>query len=261
MTLYLIGIGLSTEKDISVKGLEIIKKCDKIYLENYTSLLQCSVQDLEKFYEKKIIPAPRYLAEQGADHIVEEAKNNDIAFLVIGDPFSATTHIQFVKEAFYHGVPVKIINNASILTAVGITGLQLYKFGKVTSIPFFEDHPHLETPYKVLGENQSLGLHTLFLLDLKPQENKCMAVNEALTILENIEHRKKENVITGEMVVIGCARLGSDSAIIKSGTLNDIKTVDFGTAPHCLIIPGKMHFIEEEMLELWKNKSKTLLNN
>ena len=42
MTLYLIGIGLSTEKDITVKGLEIVKKCDKVYLESYTSLLQCS---------------------------------------------------------------------------------------------------------------------------------------------------------------------------------------------------------------------------
>jgi len=32
MTLYLIGIGLEDEKSISVKGLEIVKKCDKIYL-------------------------------------------------------------------------------------------------------------------------------------------------------------------------------------------------------------------------------------
>ena len=30
MTLYVIGIGLADEKDISVKGLEIVKKCEKI---------------------------------------------------------------------------------------------------------------------------------------------------------------------------------------------------------------------------------------
>ena len=29
--LYLIGLGLGNEKDISVKGLEVVKKCDKIY--------------------------------------------------------------------------------------------------------------------------------------------------------------------------------------------------------------------------------------
>ena len=48
MALYLIGLGLSTEKDVSLKGLELIKKCDLVYLENYTSLLQCSVKELEK---------------------------------------------------------------------------------------------------------------------------------------------------------------------------------------------------------------------
>ena len=38
--LYLIGLGLGDEKDITVKGLEIIKqKCEKVYLENYTSIL------------------------------------------------------------------------------------------------------------------------------------------------------------------------------------------------------------------------------
>jgi diphthine synthase len=39
MSLYLIGLGLGDEKDITVKGLEIIKKCHSVYLETYTSLL------------------------------------------------------------------------------------------------------------------------------------------------------------------------------------------------------------------------------
>lgn len=33
--ILLIGIRSSTEKDISIKGLEIVKTCDKIYRENY----------------------------------------------------------------------------------------------------------------------------------------------------------------------------------------------------------------------------------
>lgn len=37
--LYLVGLGLGDEKDISVKGLEIIRQCYKVYLEAYTSLL------------------------------------------------------------------------------------------------------------------------------------------------------------------------------------------------------------------------------
>ena len=52
MTLYFIGIGLNDEKDISIKGLEIIKKCDHIYLENYTSKLNVPLNYLERLYEQ-----------------------------------------------------------------------------------------------------------------------------------------------------------------------------------------------------------------
>ena len=169
----------------------------------------------------------------------------------MGDPFSATTHIELFKLAKEKKVPVEIIHNASVLTAVGITGLQLYKFGKTTSIPFIEDHPNLETPYTVLKENQQSGLHTLFLLDLKPDQERFMTVNQALEILENIEARKKEKVIKKNMFVVGCARLGSNNAIIKAGPLEKIKTLDFGNPPHCLIIPGKMHFMEEEVVKFY----------
>ena len=247
MTLYLIGIGLSTEKDITVKGLEIVKKCDKVYLENYTSLLQCSVQDLEQFYGKKVILADRTASEQNDEQIVEQAKKKGVAFLIVGDPFSATTHIDLFKLT----KEKKVVHNASVLTAVGITGLQLYKFGKVTSIPFVEDHPHLETPYNVLKENQEQGLHTLFLLDLKPDQEKFMTVNQALEILEKIELRKKEKLIGKDTLVIGCARLGSADSVIKSGPLEKMKKQSFGKPPHCLIIPGKMHFMEEEMVKIY----------
>lgn len=36
---YLIGLGLGDAKDVTVKGLEIIRKCDRVYLEAYTSIL------------------------------------------------------------------------------------------------------------------------------------------------------------------------------------------------------------------------------
>ena len=37
--LYLIGLGLGDAKDITVKGLEIVKRAKRVYLEAYTSLL------------------------------------------------------------------------------------------------------------------------------------------------------------------------------------------------------------------------------
>lgn len=36
---YVIGLGLGDAKDVTVKGLEIIKKCVRVYLESYTSIL------------------------------------------------------------------------------------------------------------------------------------------------------------------------------------------------------------------------------
>ena len=37
--LYLIGLGLSDETDITVRGLEIVRKASRVYLEAYTSIL------------------------------------------------------------------------------------------------------------------------------------------------------------------------------------------------------------------------------
>lgn len=37
--LYLVGLGLSDEKDITVRGLEVVRKADRVYLEAYTSIL------------------------------------------------------------------------------------------------------------------------------------------------------------------------------------------------------------------------------
>lgn len=37
--LYIIGLGLGDEKDITLRGLEAVKKCQKVFIEAYTSLL------------------------------------------------------------------------------------------------------------------------------------------------------------------------------------------------------------------------------
>ena len=44
--LYLIGLGLNNEKDISVAGLEIVRKCETVYLEHYTAILMVDKEKL-----------------------------------------------------------------------------------------------------------------------------------------------------------------------------------------------------------------------
>jgi len=246
MTLYLIGLGLNDEKDITLKGLEAILKCKYLYLESYTSLLKCSLKDLEKFYKKKIIQAGRELVEKG-DDIIKSAKKADTALLVIGDPMSATTHLDILMRAKEKNIKTQVIHNASVLTAVGITGLQLYKFGKTTSIPFAENYWALETPYNVLKQNKKL--HTLFLLDLNPLENKFMSIADAIEILLKIENKKKAKIFTKKTKVVACARLGSQKPLIVYGTAEQLMKKDFGKPPYCLIVPGQLHFMEEDALK------------
>lgn len=251
MTLYMIGIGLDNEKDITLKGLEAIKNSDYVFLEDYTSKLNCGINDLEKLYNKKIILATRELVEKNSDYILDKAIDKNVSFLVIGDVFSATTHTDFYLRAKEKKIEVKIINNSSILTAIGIIGLELYKYGKTTSMPFFEKNFIPETPYLVVKENLKSGLHTLVLLDIKIDINKFMSVNEALKQFLELEKIKKKNIFSDNLKIIGCARIGSNEQIIKYAKIKDIINFDFGKPLHCLIIPGKLHFIEEEMLKLW----------
>lgn len=54
--LYIIGLGLGDEKDITLRGLEAVRRCDKVYIEAYTSLLSFGLSTdglstLVSFYE------------------------------------------------------------------------------------------------------------------------------------------------------------------------------------------------------------------
>tara|TARA_Y100000034_G_scaffold136768_1_gene215579 strand:- start:15900 stop:16631 length:732 start_codon:yes stop_codon:yes gene_type:complete len=243
MTLNIIGIGLHNHKDISLKGLELIKESDFVYLEFYTSKLGCDIETLEKLYGKKIIIANRELVET-KQPFLEQAKDKNVSLLIIGDVFSATTHMTIMMDAKSRGIGVNIVNNASILNAIGIIGLELYKFGKTTSIPFHNED--VKAPIKAFKDNQSINLHTLFLLDLDPLNNSYLSIKQAAEYLIN-------NKISKNTLTIGCARLGSDDFTIKVDTLENIGDHDYKDAPYCLIIPSKtIHFVEEEALEQWK---------
>ena len=139
MVLYIIGLGLSDEKDISVKGLEAVKSSAKVYLEKYTAVLMCEKEKLEKFYEREVIEADREFVESGCDGMISEAKTEVVSFLVVGDPFCATTHSDLYLRCIKEGVKVEVIHNASIVSAMGCSGMQVYRFGEIISIPFFTE--------------------------------------------------------------------------------------------------------------------------
>ncbi|RHZ50482.1 hypothetical protein Glove_498g19 [Diversispora epigaea] len=250
--LYIIGLGLCDETDITVKGLNAIKSCERVYLESYTSMLMISREKLEEFYNKKLILADREMVESQSDEILLNADVINVAFLVVGDPFGATTHTDLVIRARELNISITIIHNSSIMNAIGECGLQLYNFGRTISIPFFTDIWKPDSFYDKIKENKSLELHTLCLLDIKVKEQsnenlargrkiyeppRFMTVNQAIQQLFEIEEIHKKQVITPESLAIGISRLGSTTdQQIKVGTLTQLSNQDFGPPLHSLII-------------------------
>jgi len=238
--LHIISLGLFDKKDISVKGLEICKKCDFLYLEKYTNFFDSNAKELEEFIGKKIIEIKRENLENKSLELIKKAKNSDIGIFIPGDCFSATTHISLLLEARKMGVELNVVHGSSVLTAIGETGLSLYNFGKITTIPF--DNKNVKSPIEVLKNNQKLGMHTLFLLDVK--ENRLMSINGGLKYL--LENKIDENTL-----IVGCCGLGSEKKEIRAGKIKDLIDYEFKIYPQCFIIPGKLHFTEEEALEMF----------
>lgn len=85
--LYVIGLGLGDEKDITVKGLEAVKSSSRIYLEAYTSILTIGKEKLEEYYGKEVVIADREMVESESDVILADADKVDVSFLVVGDPY------------------------------------------------------------------------------------------------------------------------------------------------------------------------------
>ncbi|GAU24988.1 hypothetical protein TSUD_312230 [Trifolium subterraneum] len=270
--LYIIGLGLGDEKDITLKGLEAIQKCEKVYMEAYTSLLSFGLSsnglsNLEKLYGKPIILADREMVEEKADDFLSQAQHSHVAFLVVGDPFGATTHTDLVVRAKKMGVEVKIVHNASVMNAIGICGLQLYRYGETVSIPFFTDTWRPDSFYEKIRENRNLGLHTLCLLDIRVKEPtleslcrgrkdyeppRYMTINTAIEQLLEIAQAREESAYTEDTECVGLARIGSEDQMVVAGTMKQLLSIDFGTPLHCLVITGKTHPLEEEMLDFYR---------
>ncbi|MDH7563913.1 MAG: diphthine synthase, partial [Candidatus Bathyarchaeota archaeon] len=104
------------------------------------------------------------------------------------------------------------------------------------------------TPYDVIAQNKTAGLHTLCLLDIQASQKRYLSIREALQMLLKMEKEKKEGVCTPKTLVIGLARAGSSSPTVKAAFLENMLAFNFGSPPHCLIFPGELHFMEAEAL-------------
>lgn len=247
--LIFIGLGLYNEKDISVKGKELVEKADFVYSEFYTGNLSgCDFEDIERELGVKIELLNRREVESKAIP-VKKAKNKKVVFLTAGDPMAATTHIDIRLRAEKEGIDTKIIHSSSIFSAApSVLGVQHYKFGKTITLPFKNDRKYPESPYYGIKENKNIGLHSLVLLDINSKDKRYMSVNEGFEILLELEKELNKKVITDDTVVAGLARVGSDKPLIKAGYPKNLKKFEFGGGLHCIVVFGDLHFMEIDSL-------------
>ena len=249
--LTFIGIGLYDEKDISVKGLEAVRRADHVYAEFYTSILMgTSPEKLETFYEREITILEREDVEQQPDWL-QRAVTEDVVFLTGGDAMVSTTHIDLRMRAQDMGIETHIIHGSSIVSAVpGLTGLQNYRFGKSATIP----HPYTHkgrniishTPYDTIKSNLETDMHTLIFLDIDPEKG-YMTINRGCELLQEIDSQEGKLDLAGRLGV-GVARAGSPEPVVKALPLGELADFDFGGPLQILVVPADLHFMEAEAL-------------
>jgi diphthine synthase len=235
--LYLIGLGLNVD-GISTYGLEIAKRCKKVYLENYTVEFPYSKGELtDKLCLKKVYDADRSFVE--SEEIVDEALRNDVALLIYGSPLTATTHISLIEEAKRMGVKYKVIYAGSVLDAVAGTGLQIYKFGKIASMPAWKKSFTPDSFMEIIKENKSIHAHSLILADIGLEFPDALKQLETASENHNIKLKK----------IIVCQRLGTKNEKIFYRGVEEFREFTGVKPPFCFIIPGKMHFMEKQIIE------------
>ncbi|MEA3559963.1 MAG: diphthine synthase [Candidatus Thermoplasmatota archaeon] len=252
--LSMIGLGIADERSIPLRGLDHLRQSDVVFAELYTSILkEGSLERLGEMVGKEIHLLDREGVEEEELVIKALQENEKVCFLTAGDPLTATTHQELRFDAVDRGAEVEIINSASIFnTAAGLAGLQHYKFGRTTTIAYPEGNYFPTSPLDMIIENMERGMHTLVLLDIKADRKRYMSASEACELILKMGGISgKETVGPGTMVV-AVMRAGRPDWKVVYAEIGELSKMDMGAPPHCLMVPGKLHFTEEEALDRFR---------
>ena len=253
--LYLVGAGLVPEH-LSLKGLSVLKNCDECFFEKYTSGFSSMEKGLEKLTGCELKPLYRKDLENDSGKLLALAKEKDIALVVVGDALTATTHSSLLVDAKKAKVEVEVVPGISVYSvAPGAAGLQVYKFGRSTTIVYPEENYYPESFYDIVKSNLEQGLHTMCLLDVKISKEleKFMTCREAAKVLLGIASKRKEKDAEKWDCVALCA-LGSDNRKVYFGKLKKFMELEDNNSPQTLIVCGELHEVEREYLESFSER-------
>ncbi len=241
------GMGLRGYRSLTVDEIEQLKKCDKIFMEQYTSgSMKDDIQRISRELKKDIQQLDREDVEQ-SDVIIKAAQQFETALLVIGDALTATTHNQIRFELEDLGIPVKIYENASIVTAImGYMGLHLYNLGPVISLPFVSEKFFPKSPYEKLVRNITNEEHSLILLDLSP--SGFMKPSEAIHILREMNNKygKKIDLEFARLCIVNA--FGMPEQKIFIGNPVSAEKEYFSDKPSAIVFPGRLDSSELDSL-------------
>ena len=87
-------------------------------------------------------------------------------------------------------------------------------------------------------DNNKIGAHTLILIDI--------GLNYKDAIEQLVKASEKKSIKLDKIIV--CSRLGTNQGKIYYNYISNLKKIKNIKTPFSFIIPGKMHFLEKEVL-------------
>ena len=241
--LYIIGLGVDPKNTAPVFIKNTTNICEKSYIDTYTTFITNDYLDWIK-KELKAVPASRDLLED-VKNFVEEAKDKNICLYVYGDPYVATTHQSLRTYAAERKIKVKMVYSSSFINVIfGETGLHIYKIGFVGSL-IKGDINSRNYIYKQVGAALEAKKHSIIIPTGYEGD-----MGSLLLELKQAELNFKEDTFPDNRFLIFISRAGMDEEKVLGGTLEDLfKTKTTLDEPFTLIVPGLLHFSEEEVLK------------
>lgn len=243
--LTFIGLGLYDTESITLRGQRHLQQADRVFAEFYTSQLAgATVDELATAHDVDIVVCDRAAVERDPEVILDAAETESVAFLTGGDPMIATTHVDLRLRAAQRGIETKIVHGVSAQAAASsLSGLQNYRFGPATTVPFPGTHGGTDpVPVSVLetiAANYDRDLHTLAFLDIDADRDRYLSADRAAGLLA---------AAGPDRVGVAIARAGSSEPVVVADRLGTLAERTFGPPLHLLVLPGAVHPLEEAAL-------------
>lgn len=249
--LWFVGTGIDGYRGLTIAALEVLKKCEIVYIERFTSALsEADIKGLNSLLEMHTEPVQRWFVEDGRE-IIEAARTKDVALLTYGDPLIATTHSELRSRAARNSVKTAVLHSASgIASTIGESGLHVYKFGRMVTM--MSEFNSAITVYDTIFQNLLIGSHTLILTEYSYNDERkepfFLNPSSVFNMLLDAECTHKHQIFSDNTFAVVASRVGMQDQKITSGKVQSLKKMEFGIGPHSVIITGALHFTEIQAL-------------